>query len=174
MRQASISLIPKPGRDHFQMGDYRPLSILNMDYKIFAKVLVMRIEKVIPSLIHVDQAGFITNNMSRLFQIMHTAETSLHLAIAVSLDVEKAFDQVEWKYQFFDLPKYGFGPMIVNWIRALYYKPTATVKTNGIKSNPFELHRSTRRDCIVSPLIFILALEPHNTNAKGNICYYSL
>lgn len=50
--------------------------------------------------------------------------------------------------------------MMMSWIRALYFKPTATVKTNGIKSKPFELHRSTRQGCTVSPLIFILALEP--------------
>ncbi len=97
MRQASISLIPKPGKDHLQMGNYRPLSILNTDYKIFAKVLAMKIETVIPSLIHVDQTGFIkgryaSNNMRRLFQIMYAAETSRHPAIAVPLDAEKAFD----------------------------------------------------------------------------------
>lgn len=103
MRQASISLITKPGKDHLQMGNYRPLSILNTDYKLFAKVLAMRIEKVIPSLIHVDQTGFIkgryaSNNMRRLFHIMYEAETSRHPSIAVSLDAEKAFDRVEWKY----------------------------------------------------------------------------
>lgn len=165
MRQASISLIPKPGKDHLQMGNYRPLSILNTDYKIFGKVLALRIEKVIPSLIHVDQTGFIKgryagNNMRRLFQVMHSAETSQQPAIAVSLDAMKAYDYLGWKYLFYVLPKYGFGPMIMNWIRALYFKPTATVKTNGIKSKLFELHRSTRQGCTVSPLIFILALEP--------------
>lgn len=165
MRQASISLIPKPGKDHLQMGNYRPLSILNTDYKIFGKVLALRIEKVIPSLIHVDQTGFIkgrqaANNMRRLFQVMYSVETTPHPAVAVSLDAMKAYDYLEWKYLFYVLPKYGFGPMMMNWIRALYFKPTATVKTNGIKSKPFELHRSTRQGCTVSPLIFILALEP--------------
>lgn len=165
MRQATISLIPKPGKDHLQMGNFRPLSILNNDYKIFAKVLAIRIEKVIPSLIHVDQTGFIkgryaSNNMRRLFQVMYEAETSRCPAIAVSLDAEKAFDRVEWKYLFYTLPKYGFGPMIMDWIRALYHKPVASVRTNGIKSNPFQLYRSTRQGCNVSPLIFILALEP--------------
>lgn len=161
MRQGSISLIPKPGKDHLQMSNYRPLSILNTDYKIFVKVLAMRIEKVIPLLIHVDQTGFIkgrymSNKMRRLFQIMYAAETSRHPVIAMSLDAEKAFDRVKRRYLFYVLPKYGFGPIIMNWIRALYFKPTASVKTNGIKSKTFELYRPARQGCTVSPLIFIL------------------
>lgn len=60
------------------MSNYRPLSILNTDSKIF--ILAMRIEKVILLLIHVDQTGFIkgryaSNSMRRLFQIMYVAET---------------------------------------------------------------------------------------------------
>lgn len=72
MRSAVVSLIPKPGKDPLQMDSYRPLSLLNNDYKIFAKILSTRLEKVIASLVHIDQAGFIrgrlaANNMRRLF-----------------------------------------------------------------------------------------------------------
>ena len=59
MRQATISLIPKPGKDHLQMSNYRPLSILNSDCKLFAKILAQRMDNVITSLVHIDQAGFI-------------------------------------------------------------------------------------------------------------------
>lgn len=59
MRQATISLLPKPGKDHSQMSNCRPLSLLNNDYKLFAKILAVRTETVISSLIHLDQVGFI-------------------------------------------------------------------------------------------------------------------
>ncbi len=80
MRTATICLLPKPGRDHQLMTNYRPLSLLNNDYKVFAKILALHLEKVVPSLINLDQAGFIagrqaSNNMRRLFHIIHGAGT---------------------------------------------------------------------------------------------------
>ena len=56
---AVISLLPKPGKDLWHMDDFRPLSLLNNVYKVFAKILAIRLEKVISSLIHLDQVGFI-------------------------------------------------------------------------------------------------------------------
>uniref|UniRef100_A0A668AZ50 Reverse transcriptase domain-containing protein n=1 Tax=Myripristis murdjan TaxID=586833 RepID=A0A668AZ50_9TELE len=56
----------------------------------------------------------------------------------------------------------------MQWIRALYYKPLARVKTNGIMSEPFELTRSTRQGCPVSPIIFVLALEPLACSIRAN------
>lgn len=74
MCNAIISPVPKPGKDLFQMSNYRPLSLLNCDYKILAKILALRLEKAVTSIIHPDQIGFIpghlsSNNMRRAFQI---------------------------------------------------------------------------------------------------------
>lgn len=52
MRTAVISTIPKPGKDHIQMCNFRPLSLLNDDYKLFAKILSMCLERVVPSLVN--------------------------------------------------------------------------------------------------------------------------
>ena len=59
MRIAIILVIPKPGKDHLQMNNFHPLSLLNNDYKLFAKILALRLEKVAPSLSHLDQVGFV-------------------------------------------------------------------------------------------------------------------
>ncbi len=56
----------------------------------------------------------------------------------------------------------------MQWIRALYHKPLAHVKTNGIVSQPLELSRSTRQGCPVSPIIFILVLEPLACAIRAN------
>lgn len=71
-----LSLLPKPRKDRLDVKNYRPISLLNNDYKIFAKLLAKRLEEVISPLIHVDQVSIIpgcllSNNMRRLFQIMH-------------------------------------------------------------------------------------------------------
>ena len=100
MQTAIISLLPKPGKDHQDVNNYRPLSLLNNDYKLFAKILAKRLEKTVSTLIHLDQVGFIpgqllSNNMRRLMQIMQVASSLPHPVIAVSLDAEKAFDCIE-------------------------------------------------------------------------------
>ena len=59
MCQAAILLLPKPGKDHSQMTNFRPKSMLNNDYKLFAKILAMPMETAISSLIHLDQVRFI-------------------------------------------------------------------------------------------------------------------
>ena len=78
MRPAAISLISKPGKDYLQMSNYRPLSILNSDDKLFAKIVAQQMDNVITSLVHIDQAGFIrshtaSNNIRRLLRVMARA-----------------------------------------------------------------------------------------------------
>ena len=101
MRTAVISTIPKPGKDHMQMSNYRPLSLLNNDYKLFAEMLATRLERVVPSLVHFDQVGFFkghhaATNMKRLFQIIHRAASLQHPAVMLLLDAEKEFDSIKW------------------------------------------------------------------------------
>lgn len=59
--QASISLIHKQNKDPLEPGSYRPISLLNVDYKILAKILALRLETTLPTVICQDQTGFIKN-----------------------------------------------------------------------------------------------------------------
>lgn len=52
---AIVSLIQNQAKDHMQMSNFQPLSILHNDYKVFGKVLGMHLEKAIPSLVHLDR-----------------------------------------------------------------------------------------------------------------------
>ena len=78
----------------------------------------------------------------------------------VSLDAEKAFDRVEWKYLFAVLQKCGFSEEFIAWIRLLYSSPLAAVISNNTQSDYFPLGRGTRQGCPLSPLLFALAIEP--------------
>ena len=173
-----ITVLPKPNKDHLQCGGYRPISLLNSERKIYAKIFARRLDDILPKLIHIDQIGFvrsrqIADNMRKLIHIMHYANSVTEPTIAVSLDAEKAFDRIEWSYLFKTLNKFGFGTNFINYISLIYSSPKAKITTNGIISEPFELRRGTPQGCPLSPMLFILSLEPlatlirENQNIKG-------
>lgn len=58
IQNALITFILKPGKASTEHGSYRPISLLDSDTKIIAKVLAMRLERVLPAIIHGDQNGF--------------------------------------------------------------------------------------------------------------------
>ena len=59
MKQVVISLLEKPGKNPIKLANWRPISLVNCDAKIYSKILANRIEGVIKELIHEDQTGFI-------------------------------------------------------------------------------------------------------------------
>ena len=98
--------------------------------------------------------------MRRLLYLMWMNHSNLDPIAAISLDAENAFDRVEWGFLFAALEIYGFGSGFVKWVKILYSNPKAAVITNGIMSSFFNLSRSTRQGCPLSPLLFTLVLEP--------------
>ncbi len=105
MRAAIITLLHKKGREPQQCTNYRPISLINVDDKILAKILTTRLEEVVPLLIHQDQVGFMrgrssADNMRRLLHIMWKTRNQDTPTVAFSLDAEKAFDRVEFFFCF--------------------------------------------------------------------------
>uniref|UniRef100_A0A669EFQ1 Reverse transcriptase domain-containing protein n=1 Tax=Oreochromis niloticus TaxID=8128 RepID=A0A669EFQ1_ORENI len=160
---AHVCLLPKKDRDPTNVTSYRPLSLLNCDQKIIAKVLSSRLNKFLGTLIQHDQIGFIPDrfafsNTSRLLNVLYG--TNPPNSAVISLDAQQAFDQIEWKYLFATLEKFGFGSNFTTLVRMLYARPRSSVLTNFDRSHPFLLHRGTRQGCCLSPLLFALAMEP--------------
>lgn len=165
LNQAVISLILKKDKDPKLCSSYRPISLLNNDVKLLAKVQARRLETCLPSIISEDQTGFIlgrqlSSSVRRLLNVLLSPSLSPTPELVISLDAEKAFDRVEWHYLFAVLQKFGFGPNFISWIRLLYSAPSASVKTNSDVSPPFSLTRGCRQGCPLSPLLFALAIEP--------------
>lgn len=164
-KQATISVIPKGGKDPLNCGSFRPISVLNIDYKIFTTILAKRLEEILPKLINTDQTGFISqrqthDNIRRTLHIMNHIKKHKIKAALVSLDAEKAFDSVSWSFLYKVLEKFGFNDNFIKTIAMLYKNPTAQIKINGNLSNTIELERGTRQGCGLSPLLFALYIEP--------------
>lgn len=63
--QAYISLIPKPDKDHTLCGNYRSISLTNIDLRLYSKIIANRLTPIIPAHIHLDQVGFINGREAR-------------------------------------------------------------------------------------------------------------
>ncbi|XP_072114005.1 3-hydroxy-3-methylglutaryl-CoA reductase a isoform X1 [Mobula birostris] len=164
-REAIISVIPKEGKDKLECGNYWPISVLNLDYKLFTSILARRLEKLLPCLIHLDQTGFIQqrqtqDNIRRTLHILEQVNKNKTETVVVGLDAEKAFDSVSWAFLYRVLGRFGFQEKFIKVIQTLYDSPTAGIKINGDLSDSFILERGTRQGCPISPLLFALYIEP--------------
>lgn len=142
---ATITLLPKPGKDQQKCGSYRPLSLLNSDYKVLSKIIALRLENVIPKIIHTDQTGFVkirqgADNVRRLFHIINGAQKQKHPMVIISTEGIRQNRAEFYKpsnilpkfiYLFpcipFKIPKYFFKDLNKTISTFLWYKKTPRV-----------------------------------------------
>lgn len=91
----------------------------------------------------------------------------------IALNQEKAFDRVIWDFLFKTLRNFGYGPGIIQKIRAVYNNIEAQVKVNGHLSKTFLLERGVRLACPLSMILYIIFAKilleniRQNENIKG-------
>ena len=162
-RSGIITLLHKRG-DPLNMKNWRPITLLCVDYKIAAKALANRLLTVLSSVIHSDQTcgvpGRNPNENCRLLKdLVLDANTRDTGAAVISLDQEKAFDRVDWAYLQRVLRTMNFGDGFCQWVSLLYSRISSSVLVNGELSLPFQVSRGVRQGCPLSPLLYIIIAE---------------
>ena len=172
-RRGIITLIPKKDKSRIVLKNWRPISLLNIDYKILTKSLAFRLQKVLPSIIDFDQTGFlkgryIGENIRTISDIIDYSSIKNIPGIILLIDFEKAFDTVRWSHLIKCLEYFNFGPSLIQWIKTIYCKIGSIVINNGHSSNEFTITRGIRQGCPISPYLFLIAVEVLAISIRSN------
>ena len=150
--------------DPTEIANYRPITLLNTDYKILTKVLALQLIDEIENLVHPDQAGFIKNrsifNQTRLARtIIDYAEATEENGAIVALDQEKAYDKIKHDFLSATMEKFKLPQTFTNTVKALYGNAHTMVAINGVFSKPYKITRGVRQGDPLSCALFDLAIE---------------
>ena len=152
-------------KDRTEISNYRPITLLNTDYKLFTKVLAFQLMDEVGQMIHPNQTGFmpnrtIFNNIRLASTILNYAELTETDGAIISLDQEKAYDKIRHDYLWETLKNFKIPEMFINTVKELYRHAHTKVAINGILSNPFKVTRGVRQGDPLSCALFNLAIEP--------------
>ena len=162
--QGIITCIPKGDKPKQFIKNWRPISLLNVTYKILSTCIAARIQRVLPSIIHHSQKGFIKgryigDNIRTLYDILAYTKAEDLPGLIIAIDFEKAFDSVSWAFIEKALVFFGFPENIVLWFKTLYRSPNTCITFNGQYSNWFPLGRGCRQGDSISPYLYLICAE---------------
>jgi hypothetical protein len=158
-----LTLIPKTNRPR-TFDDFHPISLCNLCYKIVSKVIANRLKPLFSRFISPEQLGFLKGR--RIQDAIGAASESIHniskkkiKALVLKLDLQKAYDCIDWSLLRMILHKVGLGIQLTNWIMSCVTSSSFAVLVNGEPSDFFKSERGVRQGCPLSPLLFILMME---------------
>ena len=151
--------------DRANIANYRPITLLNTDYKLYTKLLALKLARIAPKLIHPDQAGFVPGrriyDQVKLAKLMiDYAEATEECGVIVALDQEKAYDRIDHAYLWRTLNAFGLPTSFIAAVQSLYSSAETVVIINGEISSPFQVTRGVRQGDPLSCLLFDLAIKP--------------
>jgi hypothetical protein len=166
IKHRKIIYIPKKGAP-VSPGDYRPLSMLEVLYKIPSRILASRCSLMLPDIIGEHQHGFMANRGIQeptllMTHVIQDANRTGNPVQILSLDIEKAFDRISHTSIQQSLIAFGFPEIFVNAITFLALGGTAGVEVNGLMGATFSVQTGSGQGDPLSSILFTIDTEPLN------------
>jgi hypothetical protein len=163
-KEGIITCLPKGDKPREFLKNWRPISLLNVTYKIGSSCIANRMKTVLADLINDDQTGFIPgryigDNLRCIYDIIHYLNTHNKPGLLISIDFEKAFDSIDWSFMENVLREVGFKEDMCRWISAFYNNIKASVIVNGCMSQSVPVERGCRQGDPISPYLFVLCAK---------------
>ena len=163
MRQAMITLAYKKG-DKNLLANWRPISLLNVDYKYGSKSLANQLQPGLEYIHHPNQTCnvpgcSITDNLLLIRDSFEYIYQKQYPIAMISLDQEKAFDQLDWSFLDKVMERMNFGKSFRNWVKLLYRDVNCRILNNCYSTRQIRLSRGARQGCPLSPLLYCLVAE---------------
>ncbi|CAL1387380.1 unnamed protein product [Linum trigynum] len=161
-----LTLIPKV-ENVVTMTQLRPISLCQFVYKIVTKIMAERLACFLPQIISEGQNAFIRDrqiieNILLGHELMHYLKIKTRGKkgyMALKVDMEKAYDRVEWPFLLAVLTKMGFNSTWCGWVHECLRSSSFSVLMNGAPSGYFAPSRGLRQGDPLSPLLFVICTE---------------
>lgn len=158
-----IILVPKV-KEANSIRQYRPICLLNVDFKCFTKVLTNSLVPITQRVIRENQTGFIKGRnilegVVILHEVIHELQTTKQKGLILKIDFEKAYDRVRWTFLEQVMIGKGFPSTWVNWVMNTVRGGQVCINVNGERSAYFKTFRGLRQGDPLAPLLFNLVAD---------------
>ena len=160
MRDSEILTLYKNKGERNDCNNYRGISLLSIVGKVFALVILMRLQKLAERIFYPDsQCGFRAgrSTINMIFSLRQLQEKcrEQHIPLYITfIELTKAFDLVSRDGLFKVLPKIGCPPKPQSMVESFHTDTKGTVHFNGSSSEPFEIRSGVKQGCVLAPTLF--------------------
>jgi hypothetical protein len=159
-----IILLPKI-KDADGIQQYRPTCLLNVSFKIFTKVVMIRLNAVADNVVQPTQTAFmqgryILDGVVILHEIVHEMYRKNMNGVTFKIDFEKAYDKFKWPFLFQVLKMKGFSLEWCYLIRNFVQGGSDAIKVNDDTGHYFQTKKGLRQGDPLSPMLSWLICLP--------------
>eukprot|EP00268_Persea_americana_P059585 TRINITY_DN7332_c0_g2_i1.p1 TRINITY_DN7332_c0_g2~~TRINITY_DN7332_c0_g2_i1.p1 ORF type:complete len:165 (+),score=21.69 TRINITY_DN7332_c0_g2_i1:122-616(+) len=163
MHVTFLCLIPKV-LNPVGLKDFRSISSVGCVYKLLAKTLAKRLIKTLPAIISPSYGAFVQDRQILegiliANELIDSRKMAFKEGAIFKIDLEKAYDHVDWKFVDYMLGRFGFGNRWRGLIKECISSTSFSVLVNGSPSQPATTSRGLRQGYPLSPFLFTTVAE---------------